>query len=184
MNKKGFTLIELIMVIIIIGIIGMMTIPGIMKSLTESRKNSGENVEKILKSNLEMYNIDNEVDLWCNLDDYRDDKGELIQNSLPTDCDFSQDVKLGITFEELSESNQDIDLGECLLNKSVSAKGINGDNGNFAFVITRKQGEKAIYTYEAHIVCSKDFKKGNHSVDEKGIYLDSFNNTYTSYYES
>ena len=66
----------------------------------------------------------------------------------------------------------------------VSAKGINGDNGNFAFVITRKQGEKAIYTYEAHIVCSKDFKKGNHSVDEKGIYLDSFNNTYTSYYES
>ena len=158
MNKKGFTLIELIMVIIIIGIIGMMTIPGIMKSLTESRKNSGENVEKILKSNLEMYNIDNEADLWCNRDDY--DSNEEYEEL----CGEEENSN-NVNFTDLKQRNPDIDLGECLL------KGTN------SLTITKIENHK--YKYSVNIVCSKDFTGENKSdYSSDGIHLNIDNTDY------
>ena len=64
MNKKGFTLVELILVIVIIGIIAAITIPNIMESLNESKKEGGQSVENLLIENLKLYNIDNGNEAW------------------------------------------------------------------------------------------------------------------------
>ncbi len=64
MNKKGFTLVELMLVIVIIGIISVITIPNIMEALDDSRTEGGSTMEKTLKKQLELYNTDKEEDMW------------------------------------------------------------------------------------------------------------------------
>ena len=100
-NKRGFTLVELLLVIVIIVILGVLLIPNVLETLNESRIENGKSIEKLLIKNLELYNTDHDKDLWNNNnDDY--------------DCNNS------ITYEELLEFNPDIDLGECLLNNENS----------------------------------------------------------------
>ena len=41
MNKKGFTLVEILLVVVILGIISAITIPNIMESLSESKVEAG-----------------------------------------------------------------------------------------------------------------------------------------------
>lgn len=96
MNKKGLTLVELLLVMVIIAIIGVITIPNIIESLNASRGKSGESMEELLVENLKLYNSDNEVDLW-------DEKYET------SSCiSFS-------SLDTIKRSNQDIKLGECRL---------------------------------------------------------------------
>lgn len=133
MNKKGFTLVELILVIVIIGIISAITIPNIMESLDESKKEGAKNVEKLLKENLELYNTDNEVDLWC----------------LDPGCTNTEENPKNINITDLLDKNPDINMGECLLNPSTS-----GDTG-----LSIKRISEGKYIYEVRIICSKVFKK-------------------------
>ena len=128
MNKNGFTLVELILVVVIIGIISAITIPSIMDALSESKTTGGETVEKILETNLELYNTDNKEDLWC-LED--------------SNCSDTKHY-IFVTLDELYEFNPDIDFGDCVLKDEDSLVIKRLDNGNF--------------TYSANIVCSKDFK--------------------------
>lgn len=92
MKNKGFTLVELILVVVILGIISAITVPAIMKSLSESKSDSGEAIENLLKENLELYNIDNKEDIWT--------EGVTKKN---------------INISYLYNMNPDIDMGECLL---------------------------------------------------------------------
>lgn len=170
MNKKGFTLIELIMVIIILGIISIIAIPGVLKSLQQSQSDAGENLEKILENNLEMYNIDNESDIWCDFDDFLKDDGDYDQAMIEAaGCEPQKNnaVTVGVPYKELYKVNPDIDLGDCLFNETLDSKG-----GKFALIITRKAGYDAEYTYQASIVCSKEFKNaksnGKYTLDEFG----------------
>lgn len=182
MNKRGFTLIELIMVIIIIGIIGMITIPGIMEAYRDSQKETGEDIEKILKENLEMYNLDNEADLWCDKDDFLDD-GEYNEEAY-CDCIYSagkgssnmdsdgkcilRKVNETITSEDLYEKNPDIDMGDCLLK--------DGDS-----LSIEKDYSTGKYTYTALIACSKSFH-GKNWVNEYAS--DSQFGSATTYYDT
>ena len=100
-DKTGFTLVELLLVIVIIVILGVLLIPNILETLDESRVENGKAIEKLLIKNLELYNADHSKDLWNN---YNDDY----------DCTNE------ITFEDLLAFNPDINLGECLLNKEDS----------------------------------------------------------------
>lgn len=129
MNKKGFTLVELLLVLVIIGIIGAVTIPNIIESLDESKAKGGESVEQLLEKNLELYNIDNEEDLWD------------VENCVP------QINRPEI--EELYNMNPDIDMGQCLLqdgNSLIIERFCDVQNNN-----------KISYKYSAEIVCNKDF---------------------------
>lgn len=133
MNKRGFTLVELILVVVIIGIISAITIPSIMNGLSESKATGGESVEKLLENNLELYNTDNKEDLWC-LEDSK--------------CDPDEQNKACITvsLNALYSMNPDIDFGDCVLRDGNS-------------LVIRRNIDTNSYTYHANIVCSKDFKE-------------------------
>ncbi len=129
MKNKGFTLVELILVIVIMGIISAIVIPSIMKGLSDSEKQGGESVEKLLINNLKLYNDDNKFDIWCS------------ENNDRTGCNNS---KLIVKIENLYAFNPDINMGECLLQDENSLSITNTDNG---------------FTYTAEIICSKNYEK-------------------------
>ena len=66
MNKKGFTLIELIGVIAVIAILGLVTIPIIMGVLSSNAENLDENQEKLIISAAKNYAIKNAFKLGDN----------------------------------------------------------------------------------------------------------------------
>lgn len=136
MNKKGFTLVELILVIVILGIISVIVFPGIMKSLNQSKINSAESIEKVLRENLELYNMDHKDDIWCN------------EDSTESDCLNANDSKT-VTIKELYNTNPDIDMGNCLLQDEQS------------LTITKK--EDNTFSYEVKIVCGNNLKGDNNT---------------------
>ena len=111
MNNKGLTLVELLLVIVIIGIIGAITIPNIMEAYSESRRKGGETVEDILIENLQMYNKDYEIDLWA-----EGETGDKI-----------------VSIQDLYSMNPDIDMGECLLQNSNSLVITKDSSGNYTY---------------------------------------------------
>lgn len=163
MKNKGFTLVELILVVVILGILSAIVIPGIMKSLNESRRDSGESIEKILKENLELYNIDHKDDIWCS-ENSKDD-GLENDSGLNTNCKKPGDSII-VSVSDLYSTNPDIDMGECLLQNPNSLK-----------VTMDKSGDK--FKYEVKIVCGKDIEdsSGNKIIENwdtaKSIYYET-----------
>ena len=133
MNKNGFTLVELILVVVIIGIISAITIPSIMNGLSESKATGGESVEKLLETNLELYNTDHKEDLWC-LEDSNCESEEQNKNCIT------------VSLNDLYSMNPDIDFGDCVLRDGNS-------------LVIRRDIDTNSYTYHANIVCSKGFKE-------------------------
>lgn len=142
MKNKGFTLVELILVVVILGILSAIVIPGIMKSLSESRRDSGESIEKVLKENLELYNIDHKDDIWCS-ENSKDD-GLEDDPVLNKDCKKPGESNT-VSVSDLYSTNPDIDMGECLLQDSDSL-----------MVTMDESGDK--FKYEVKIVCGKDIQ--------------------------
>ena len=142
MKNKGFTLVELILVVVILGILSAIVIPGIMKSLNESRRDSGESIEKILKENLQLYNIDHKDDIWCS-ENSKDD-GLENDSGLNRKCKKPGESEI-VSVSDLYSTNPDIDMGECLLHNPNSLK-----------VTMDKSGDK--FKYEVKIVCGKDIR--------------------------
>lgn len=88
MNKKGFTLIELIFVVLLLAIISAITIPGIMQIKKHNDEQKYIDYEKILIENMKIYNIDNEDILW------------------------SDNSEVSLTYEILKGINSDINLND------------------------------------------------------------------------
>ncbi len=128
MNKKAFTLVELLLVLVIIGIIAIIATNGIMEALEDNRVESAKATEKMMLYNIKLYNIDTEEDYWC---------------TDSADMDLTQCIASGnrtITIEELLNTNRDINLGECLIKPGT-------------MVVNRSN--QGIYTYNIKILCSK-----------------------------
>lgn len=153
MNKRGFTLVELILVVVIIGIISAITIPSIMNGLSESKATGGESVEKLLENNLELYNTDNKEDLWC-LEDSKCESNEQNKNCIT------------VPLNDLYNMNPDIDFGDCVLKNDNS-------------LVIKRDINTNSYTYHANIVCSKDFKESTTHIftseDTSNIYYETSN---------
>jgi len=163
MNKKGFTLVELILVVVIIGIISAITIPNIMEALDESKAEGGESIEKMLKQNLELYNTDHEDELWCN--EYKGFSCNSYKYGTIGKLDMNGDE--GITIEKLYIANPDIDMGQCLLQP--------GDS------LTITRSGDGTYTYTAKIICSKNFDSFN---DDDKIATEAEANTTDFFYKT
>ena len=154
MNKNGFTLVELILVVVIIGIISVITIPSIMDALSESKTTGGETVEKILETNLELYNTDNKEDLWC-LEDSNCTGPELTKSCI------------SVSINTLYSMNPDIDFGDCVLKDASS-------------LMIKRTPNTEKFTYYANIMCSKDFKNDSSHIFNSAKY----SNGYNLYYET
>lgn len=89
MNKKGFTMVELLLVISIIGIISVIAIPNILDALKRNKEESYNEYVSYLKNNLEMYAIDLKEDLWTNAN-----KDSVVEVDFDTLKSRSKDLSL------------------------------------------------------------------------------------------
>ncbi len=110
MNKKGFTLVELLLVIVIIAIISLVVLPNMMDILNVSKNKKWTSIEDVVKTNLELYNIDYLEDLWntyCVPDELT---GETCENNPSiSKYEFKTDKKI----KEVLDINPDIELDIC-----------------------------------------------------------------------
>ena len=63
MNNKGFTLIELILVITLLGIIALIAVPAITGILNDSKKEASKDQEKIIINAAKTYMVNNSTKL-------------------------------------------------------------------------------------------------------------------------
>lgn len=146
MKKKGFTLTELLIVIVIIAIVTIIAIPNIIEALYENKRKGGESIEKLVVKNLQLYNSDNEEDLWC-----LEEEG--------FNCEDADYTCVKITPKDLYELNPDINMGDCLFRDADSIYVVKSEEGNYKF-----------YT---EIVCGNKLKDGTDNKPKDKI-ADSF----------
>lgn len=60
MNKKGLTLVEMLLVVVLIGVIGLIVLPNISKMLNQADDKEVVGQAKLLRETLRMYVKDNE----------------------------------------------------------------------------------------------------------------------------
>lgn len=152
MNKNGFTLLEIILVIVILGLIVLIATPNIKRIMDSSEIKEAQTIEKMLIKNLELYNKVKEKDIWCS-----------DETSSSNNC-----ITVGtreVTYDELLTVNSGIKMGNCLINKD---KGL---------IIKKDIGGS--YSYAVNIVCSKDFKNSSsrttssNDINNKNIYYET-----------
>lgn len=168
-NKKGFTLVEVLLVIVIIGIIGVITIPNIMEALNSSRKESGKAIEDLLKDNLEMYNEDNMLSGYK----YNTVNGITI-NSRENDLfnSFTNSIDscyIYVSYEDLKRINPDINMGECLFNPLPDNALDNDLMIERNVKLTNKNIYVVSYKYYADIICGKGLKS-NDNINSSDVY--------------
>lgn len=152
MNKKGFTVIEVLIVLVILGIIIGIVLPNTNKILNYSKIKEAETLEKALINSLKLYNEENENDIWCPI--LSND-----QNACITEGDKY------IEYNNLVKVNPSINLGSCLLKNNESLKIHKDHDGD--------------YIYTVSIICSKDFENRNNKIasisdiDNKSIYYET-----------
>lgn len=89
MNKKGFSLVEMLLVLVLISIVFAIILPNITKMTSSSKEREIKGYKDLITENLEMYVIDKEKSMsW--------------EGNTAT-----------ISFDELKNINPDIDISTC-----------------------------------------------------------------------
>lgn len=161
MNKKGFTLVEILLVVVILGIISAITIPNIMESLSESKVEAGENVEKVLLENLKLYTKNNENEWWCDKDagygiECKDKKG----NEIPSTG------KVDVSLDDLKTVNPNIDMKDCVF---LGGPDTLDSSGKYMSVSRSGSSGEYEYTYTVKIKCVEK-KKEYYNTNKKDSY--------------
>lgn len=162
MNKKGFTLVEILLVVVILGIICAITIPNIMESLSESKVEAGENVEKVLLENLKLYTKNNENEWWC--DDtagYGVECKDKDGNKIPV----TGEVK--VSLDDLKTVNPNIDMKDCVFLGGPDTLDSSGKYMSVSRSGNKEEGYK--YSYTVKIKCIEK-KKEYYNTDKKDSY--------------
>lgn len=136
MNKKGFTLVELILVITLMAVVSVIIIPNIISSLGSSKMQKYESLYKIVEKNMKYYNDKYEVDLWSD---------ESI-TSIDL-CENSSNCINGIN--KLEEAGSELNLDDCAIDTMSITK--NGTKYNYNLTM--------ICGTEDKVMCKKDETK-------------------------
>ena len=134
MNKKGFTLVELLAVLVLISLLMGLAIPGINRISNNMKKKSYNQKIKLIESAAELWGQDNKTRLQttsCNIDDnevpcYKIEIKELLsENYLDSDNNSGKYIN----------PKNDKDMKECIVfvykqNKRVYAKFDNGSDSS------------------------------------------------------
>ena len=133
MNKKGFTLVELILVITLMAVISVLVIPNILDALSSSKQQKYESLYKLVEKNMKLYNDKYSVDLW---------------NNENTSFDFCEGDTQGCNsgIDKLKESGGDLNLDDCVINTMTITK--NDAKYNYSLTMTCGTEDK--------VICSRD----------------------------
>jgi prepilin-type N-terminal cleavage/methylation domain-containing protein len=126
MKKEGFTIIEVLLVITIFAIMTTMLAPAILKAIKLNNEQKYVSLEKVLKTNIELYNVDYNEDIWG------------FDMSTAPDC-----AELDV--DNILEVNPDIDLDDCVIGEMWIGRDLT--NNNYSYNIQLKCGEQATDTY-------------------------------------
>lgn len=81
MNRKGLTLVEMLLVVVLIGVIGLIVLPNISKMLNQADDKEALGKAKLLRETLRMYVKDNEDTLnWS-----YEGENRILNNSVSMD---------------------------------------------------------------------------------------------------
>lgn len=122
MNRKGFTLIEAIMVIAIIALLSIILVPNVMVFLNKNNKNSCEKVIDNIKSATKMYVNQNKYELGftCNT------SKEITLKTLVDNGNITSPIINPVTKTEISLENKVIVIFDCKTKEfSYEVNGIN-----------------------------------------------------------
>jgi len=89
MKNKGFTLVELLAVIVIIVVISIIAFPNISEAIKKSNNDKYTNYEEIIKSTMDLYVQDKKEDLFSGI---------------------QTGGKFNLTYDDLLEANSDLDI--------------------------------------------------------------------------
>ena len=133
MNKKGFTLVELILVITLMAVISVLVIPNILDALSSSKQQKYESLYKLVEKNMKLYNDKYSIDLWNN------------ENTFFDFCEGdTQGCNSGI--DKLKESGSDLTLDDCIIDTMTITK--NDTKYNYSLTMTCGTEDK--------VICSRD----------------------------
>ena len=140
LNHKGFTLVEVLAVIVIIGVLSGIAIPNVMTSINASKNSS----EKILIDNIKtaaqsLYEeVDNKTELKDTTNNNIVIKSCKYVNSNDEECDASQQNNVDCKYKRCIIEN--IQLQTLVDNGFLKASDVK-DNGNNNKLINSKTGE-------------------------------------------
>ena len=132
MNKKGFTLVELILIITLMAVISVIVIPNILDALSSSKQQKYESLYILVEKNMKLYNDKYSVDLWSNNKTFFDF------------CEGSSNCINGIN--KLKESGSDIVLDDCIINTMTITK----NDTKYTYNLTMTCGT------EDKVICNRD----------------------------
>ena len=135
MNKKGFTLVELILIITLMAVISVIVIPNILDALSSSKQQKYESLYNLVEKNMKLYNDKYSVDLWSNNKTFFDF------------CEGSSNCINGIN--KLKESGSDIVLDDCIINTMTITK----NDTKYTYNLTMTCGT------EDKVICNRDVNK-------------------------
>ena len=135
MNKKGFTLVELILIITLMAVISVIVIPNILDALSSSKQQKYESLYILVEKNMKLYNDKYSVDLWSNNKTFFDF------------CEGSINCINGIN--KLKESGSDIVLDDCIINTMTITK----NDSKYTYNLTMTCGT------EDKVICNRDVNK-------------------------
>lgn len=124
MNKKGFTLVEIIASIVIMGLIAVLLITTIQTSVTNVKKSNYENIKKmIIESTINYINNSNEEGF--KLDDIKPEK-ELCkeQYSCAKEYDIGTILDKNIYYSDTKNANGEITVINPITNEGMRNKKI------------------------------------------------------------
>jgi len=162
MNKKGFTLTELLVVVAIIGILSVIIVPSVIKINSNINKRLYSQKEEYIKSAAEMY-ASNNPDLFNGTDTNYVYVHQLIANNY---LEYDEEVGKNCSLEEGDKS------AGCLINPTDKSS-----MNNYLVKITKKN-----VGIVAEIVTETDNTSNTETLVKK--VCDGIGSNYNAYYES
>lgn len=134
MNKKGFTLVELILVITLMAVISVLVIPNILDALSSSKQQKYESLYKLVEKNMKLYNDKYSVDLW---------------NNENTSFDFCEGDTQGCNsgIDKLKESGGDLNLDDCKINYMNISKSDDNYTYNLELICNTNDSDENEWVY-------------------------------------
>ncbi|MCI9977921.1 prepilin-type N-terminal cleavage/methylation domain-containing protein [Clostridioides difficile] len=116
-NKKGFTLVELLVVIAIIGILAVVAVPALFSNINKAKVASVESDYSSVKSAaLSYYSDENKLPA----DASKLDVFESYMESIPTKADIGGSYELTVTGNKLALKIDDVTLTKAQMDKLIS----------------------------------------------------------------